>query len=134
MENQEDIFSKGIGNIEQQSLKAKPVVVVGKLVEDVMGKIGGKNAGKLVGKKLVIMAKHPDKEEVIKISSVKILKGDTVTSVTMWVTLDSDGNLQKGSAIARILEQFNVKTLNELEGKTIQTDLDKGGYLCIKAY
>lgn len=133
----EDIFSKCIGNKEQKSLDAKPVVVLGFAVESVVGKSGGKNAGKEVGKKLVVLCKHPDKTDPVKISSIASIVGTTkkeLKSSTLWVNLDEDGNIQKGSMIAVLLQKYNVQSLKELEGKTVETELDESKFLTIKAY
>ena len=131
----EDIFAKGIGNKEgQKSLQPKPVIVQGKLAEPVMGKVGSKNAGKEVGKKLTLICKHPDKEEPIKISELIFVVGKTVKTSTMWINLDEDGNIQKGSIIAALLDKYQVKNVNELEGKTLQTELDENKFLAVKAY
>lgn len=130
----EDIFSKGIGNKETQSLQAKPVTVQGKVAESVNGKVGTKNAGKEVGKKLVLICKHPDKAEPIKISTLIFVAGKTLKTSTMWINLDEDGNIQKGSIIANLLQKYQVNTVNDLEGKTLQTELDENKFLAIKAY
>lgn len=131
----EDIFAKSIGNKEgQKSLLAKPVVVQGKLAEPVMGKAGSKNAGKEVGKKLTLICKHPDKEDTIKISEIIFVTGKTVKTSTMWINLDEDGNIQKGSSVALLLDKYQVQNVNALEGKTLQTELDENKFLAIKAY
>ena len=131
----EDIFSKGIGNKEgPKSLQAKPVVVQGKIAEQVMGKVGSKNAGKEVGRKLSLICKHPDKDEPIKISSLVFIVGKTIKTSTMWINLDEDGNIQKGSIIANLLEKYQVPNVNALEGKTLQTELDENKFLAIKSY
>jgi|PlaIllAssembly_1097288.scaffolds.fasta_scaffold00014_51 hypothetical protein len=130
----EDIFSKGIGNKEQKSLEAKPVVVQGKIVEPVLGKAGGKNAGKEVGKKLVLICKHPDRQEPVSIASIVIVSGKTIKNSTLWVNLDEEGNLQKGSPIAILLQKYGASTLNELDGKVLQTEVDESKFLTIKGY
>jgi len=131
----EDIFSKGIGNKEgMKSLEAKPIVVQGKAAEPVLGKKDGKNAGKEVGKKLVLICKHPDRTEPIKISTLVFISGKTVKSSTIWINTDEDGNIQKGSTVACLLDKYQVKNVNELEGKTLQTELDENKFLAIKAY
>lgn len=135
METQEDIFSKGIGNKEgKKSLDAKPVVVVGKAAEAVIGKLGSKNAGKEVGKKLVLICKHPDREEPIKLSSIIFVSGKTVKTSTLWINLDSDGNIEKGSLVAILLDKYRKATVNQLEGTTVETELDENKFLAIKAY
>lgn len=131
----DDIFTKGIGNKEAKtSLDPKPVVVMGKLAESVMGKAGTKNAGKEVGKKLTLIVKHPDKEETIKISEIKFVSGETVKTSTIWINLDEDGNIQKGSTLAILLDKYQVSNVNALEGKTLQTDLDANKFLAIKCF
>lgn len=130
----EDIFNKKVGNKEFKSLDAKPVLVLGFVVESVLGKKGSKNDGKEVGKKLVILCKHPDREEQVKISSVVSIVGNAVKNATLWVNLDEDGNIQKGSSIDLLLGKNKVGTLKELEGKTIETALDENKFLVIKAY
>ena len=131
----EDIFSKGIGNKEsQKSLSPKPVVVQGKVAEAVLGKAGSKNAGKEVGKKLILLCKHPDKEEAIKLSTMNFISGKTVKSSTMWINIDEDGLIQKGSSVAILLDKYRVATVNDLVGKTIETELDENKFLAIKAY
>ena len=129
----DEIFSKGIGNKEGISLTAKPIQVQGLKAEPVKGKEGGKNAGKEVGKKLVLICKHPDKEEPLNMSNMVMRVGNTIKASTIWINLDSDGNIQKGSAVAMILQKYSANTLNDLIGKTIETELD-GKFLAIKAY
>jgi hypothetical protein len=131
----EDIFSKGIGNKEAlTSLQAKPVIVLGKEAKAVLGKAGSKNAGKEVGKKLVLICKHPDREEPINISEMVFVAGKTVKTSTMWINLDADGNIQKGSTVALLLEKYQVPSVNALENKTLQTELDENKFLAIKVY
>ena len=89
----EDLFAKGIGIKEgQKSLEAKPIMVQGKLAESVLGKVGSKNAGKEVGKKLTLICKHPDREEPIKISEMTFVAGKIVKTSTMWINIDEDGS------------------------------------------
>jgi hypothetical protein len=134
----EDIFAKGIGNKEgTKSLQAKPVVVVGKLAEPVYPKgtkEEDKAKAKLVGKKLVLLCKHPDKKDQIKISEISFIVGKTVKTSTIWINVDTDGNIQKGSTIAVLLEKAQANSVNDLEGKTLQTELDANNFLAIKAY
>lgn len=131
----EDIFAKGIGNKEgAKSLQPKPVIVQGKLAEPVLGKLGTARAGKEVGNKLVLLCKHPDKEELIKISELVFVAGKTLKTSTMWINIDEDGNIQKGSIIANLLDKYQAKNVNELVGKTLQTELDENKFLAVKAY
>ena len=134
----EDIFTKGIGNIEgKKSLQAKPVVVQGKKAEPVYPKgtlEENKSKTKPVGHKLVLLCKHPDKEELVKISEMVMIAGKTIKTSTMWINADEKGDVEKGSIIATLLEKYQAKTVNDLEGKTLQTELDENKFLAIKAY
>ena len=133
-----DVFSKGIGNKEgNKALVAKPVVVQGKVIEPIKYKADNpdpKKAGKEIGKKLVLLCKHPDREELVRISGMKIIAGKTVKETTIWVKLDEDGMIEKGSHMALLLDKYGCKTLNELDGKTLLTEPDEVGYLIIKCY
>ncbi len=136
MEQQEEIFSKGIGTKEPKVLTAKKVTVVGRKIEAVIGKT--KNPGKEVGKKLVLIVKHPDKEEPINISEIIYIvdnkTGKLIKSSALWLNMDEDGNIQKGSLIAKLLEKYGKKTVDELIGIELETELDNMNYLAIKAY
>jgi hypothetical protein len=138
MEKNEDIFSKGIGNKEgAKSLSAKPVVVQGKFTEFIYKKGTAdvdKPKSKPVGTKLVLICKHPDREEPVKISEAVTIVGKSVKTSTLWVNIDEDGNIQKGSMVALLLDKFQVATINDLEGKTVPTELDENKFLAIKAY
>jgi len=138
MEKQEDIFTKGIGKIEgKQSLIAKPVVVQGVTSEGVYKKgtkEEDKPKSKPVGNKLVLICKHPDKEETIKISEMKFVSGESIKTSTIWINVDTDGNIQKGSTLAVLLEKAGVLTAANLVGQTLNTELDSKKFLAIKAY
>lgn len=129
----DEIFSKGIGNKEGISLTAKPVKIFGIKAEEVKGKADGKNAGKIVGKKLILICKHPDKEETINLSTMMLLDNKTLKSSTIWINLDADGNIQKGSHVAILLNRYKAVNINDLVGKEADTELD-GKFLAIKAY
>ena len=83
----EDILTKKIGNKEQKSLEAKPVVVLSVLIEPVKGKEGGKSAGKEVGKKLTILVKHPDKLEPVSLSSAVAIVGKSLKNSVFAPTI-----------------------------------------------
>jgi type II secretory pathway predicted ATPase ExeA len=129
----DEIFSKGIGNKEGIALEAKPVQIQGIIAEEVKGKVGTPNAGKVVGRKLVLICKHPDKEETIKLSTMVLLDNKTLKTTTIWINVDADGLIQKGSHVATLLEQYKAATINDLVGKLVLTAMD-GKFLAIKAY
>ena len=79
--------------------------------------------------------KHPDKEENIHLSSVAFLKDKKVINSGLWYSLDSKGEgIQKLSSLAIFMNKIGAKTLGEIQGKEVETELDEGGWLCFKAY
>jgi len=86
------------------------------------------------GKILSCESKHPDKEEMIKISSVSYLKDKQVVTNGLWYTLDKEEKIQKGSALSNFLINLGAKTPKELEGMEVDTELDEKEWLCFKAY
>lgn len=125
MEEQTEL-DKGIGNIEpsMETLKPAEVKIVSVRLEDTSK-----------SKKVAFEVKHPDKEETIKISSVAYLDGDNVKISGTWWNLDKEENIQKGSALAILLQKIGVNKPKDAEGHSIQTRLDKQEkYLVFKAY
>jgi len=124
MEEQQEL-NKEIGTEElekKNALEPKKVKIF---------KISLRNTKK--GKILNCESKHPDKEETINISSVAYLRDKAVVNSGLWYSLDSQENIQKGSALATFMQKVGVKTLLEIEGKEVDTELDEG-WLCFKAY
>lgn len=117
-----------IGTIENSALEPKRVKIMTVELSEI------EKNGKVVGKKVTCMSKHPDKDEVIAISTVKFVKANIVKSSGLWVNTDDDKKIQKGSALALLMNKADVKTPKELEGKELDTELDERGYLCFKAY
>ena len=122
MEEQNEL-NLGIGTKENVALKPAKVKIE---------KISIEPAGK--GKKVSCEVKHPDKEETIKISELRYIKGTEVVVSGTWLNQDEDGLIRKGSALATLLTFLDCKTIKDLEGKEVQTELDAKGYLCFKAY
>jgi len=127
MEEQEKL-KVGIGDKEIERLEAKEVEVQGIKIVEVM------KDGKVVGEKVSLISKHPDRDDLLQISTMKYIVGDAVKTSGIWLNLDEDGKIQKGTALATLLTHFNVPSIGEIEGKKLPTDFDSGGYLCIKAY
>ncbi len=125
METQKEL-EIGIGNIEleRQNLQAAKVKIVKVEVVDVE---------KAKSKKVNCEVKHPNKEETIRISSVAYLQERNIVVKGLWFNLDKEENIQKGSALATFLSKVEAKTLTELEGKEVETELD-GNFLCFKVY
>jgi hypothetical protein len=124
MENQE-ILNSEIGEKEAEKLKPAKVKI-----EDVeVVPVGEKG-----NKKLVCHSKHPDKAETISISEVKYESKKQLRVSGLWVNLDEDGKIRKGSAIAILLAKVGANKASELIGKELETVEDDQGYLCFKAY
>ncbi len=127
MENQEELLNKKTGDKEIPKLEAKEVEIQGVRVDEV-----GDKKNKIV----VLICKHPDKEEMIELTKIKLLKNDKAKVVGLWYSEDEDNNIQKGSALSELLVVAATETPNELIGKvlpTIQESKDSQ-YLCIKGY
>ena len=125
---EQDKLKIGVGDQEIERLEAKEVEVMEVKVEPVT------KGEKAIGEKVILISKHPDREDLLQISTVKFIKGDKIETSGTWFNTDSEGKIQKGTALASLLTFFNVQTLGELVGKKLPTDFDSGGYLCVKAY
>lgn len=114
----------GIGDKEPERIILKPakVTIVGAKIEDTPK-----------AKKVVFMVKHPDKENYVKLSSVAQIVKKSVKVTGTWLSLDEDGKLQKGTALANLLTKIGAGNIEEATGKEVETDLD-GDYLCFKIY
>jgi len=125
MEEQTEL-NKGIGTItpeKKEVLKPTKVKIVKVSLRDT-------KKGKIVN----CESKHPDKEENINISSLAYLRDKQITNGGLWFTLDKEGNIQQGSALAIFMEKLQAKTLNELVDKEPDTELDDKNWLCFKSY
>lgn len=126
----------GISNEEAKiTLKPAKVKIVGGKVEEV---------GPKKTPKLILLCKHPDKEDSISISAVAIgiSKGKPEVSGTwMFYKKDDKGTLtkelespRKSSPIALLMQIANVTSLDQLTGHEVDTVDGGDGYLAIKAY
>jgi|AntAceMinimDraft_4_1070372.scaffolds.fasta_scaffold217333_1 hypothetical protein len=123
--NEEQLFNKPVGNKEIERLGPKPVVVDTARIEE-----KGTNKTPL----LILSVKHPDQEETLDLSKAQFIEGTNVKTVGLWISQDADENIQKGSAVAKLMAFYNITQLVELKDITLQTILDDKKYLCIKAY
>ena len=124
MEEQE-ILNNETGTKETTAIKPAKVKIVKVAVEEV---------GEKGNKKLVCEVKHPDKEDTIKISAVKFETAGKLKSSGLWVNLDEENKIRKGSALAVLMAFVEAKKPVELEGKEVNTTQEDNGYLCFKAY
>ena len=124
MEEQE-ILNNETGTKETTAIKPAKVKIVKVTVEEV---------GEKGNKKLVCEVKHPDKEDTIKISAVKFETAGKLKASGLWVNLDDEDKIRKGSALAVLMAFVEAKKPVELEGKEVNTTQEDNGYLCFKAY
>lgn len=129
---EEDILNKPVGEIEKTSIKPAIVTISGVVIKT------HKTDGTLMKvPSASILVIHPDKkEEPIAISKVTYVDGKVIKTAGLWVQLDADNNIQKSSAIDRLLKYLKCSTLKEIEGKVIDTvqESEDSKYLSLKAY
>jgi len=124
METQ-DILNKKVGTKEVEALKPEKVKLVGVSIKEV---------GEKKNEKVAVSIKHSQRDELIDISSVTYIIKGKVKSSGLWINLDEDGLIRKGSALAVFLSKAGVEALADLAGKEYDTCLDDKGYLTFKAY
>ena len=129
MENQTEIGKIGIGTKENVALKPASVKIVSYKIE-----MQKNRDGKDIGEKVAVSCKHPDKDEMIEISSVSYKKGKEIKTSGLWFKLDEDKMIIKQSALASFLINLNAENLDAIVGKDVSTELDEKGYLCFKCY
>lgn len=129
METDKNLDKVGIGTMEKPVLSAVPIQVQGHRIEDVTKK----NEEKVIGKKVVLICKHPEMEDLIELSKVKYLKNDRVVVSGLWFNQDEDGLIPKISALAETMRKYGCIFVEDFDGKEINTDLD-GNFLVVKAY
>ena len=90
-------------------------------------------AGKLVGKKVVLIVDYPNVEKV-EVSGAVYIKNKKITTSGLWFTLDKKDKLSYYSAVSNVLRHYKVKSVVELIGKEIETEADEKSFLVVKAY
>lgn len=127
--NQEDRLKKSVGSIDVERLGAKKITVLSVTIE-----VQKKKTGETVGEIVHFSCKHPDKEDPIDMNKVQYLKDRKIKESGLWYNEDKDGNIQKGSALAQVLQFYKTKDLVSFVGQELDTELNESGYLSIKAY
>ncbi len=90
--------------------------------------------GEKQNKKVNCSVSHPDYSDgTITMSSASYLKDKKVVNTGLWYNLDKESKIQKCSALAIFMNSVGAKSLKELEGKEVDTELE-GNYLCFRAY
>lgn len=125
-------LDKTTGTKEKQGLTAGSVMVQDIIVQEHSTKKGGKV------KITAFICKHPDREEPVSISNMKIKKiqgnNETIMQDAVWYREDEDGLIEKGCNTQKILAYYGKKTLRDVIGTFLTTELNADGYLAIKAY
>lgn len=130
--SKEDILNAQVGENESRKVYgAVPVVVA-----SVRLKTHTKENKKMDNPLAELYCKHPESEELIKLSKISFLRDKKVTLGSLFSQTDTEHKLMKDSVIARLLNFANVTTLNELVGKEFatETESESSRYLVIKAY
>lgn len=118
-------------NEGSQTLEPKPCLIAGIVIQT-----KNKDDVKMDNPLVNVHVKHPDKDEPINLTAIKWLNGEKMVVSALFVSVDKEGKFFKDSAIAKLLSFNGVKTLKELEGKTIDTikQNETSKYLAIKCY
>jgi len=133
METQE-LMNLGIGTKERSKLKPAKVRIVNVTIKSET------NEGKAMKTSLAeLNCKHPDKEELIQITKIKVERNGKLEVVSTWIqTEDEEGTkkIVKSSALALLMTYLKVNTLEELYNKEIDAveQSKEDSYLCLKAY
>ena len=125
MEKQKELETE-IGTKEMKTQTLQPTIV--KIV-----KVEINLVEKAKSKKVNCFVKHPDREEPISISSVSLLIDKAIETKGLWYNTDEEENIQKGSPLADFLVKNECKTLKDLQGKELETELS-GNWLVFKCY
>lgn len=123
--NQEELFKKPIGTKEVKKLEAKDVTVVHAEIQE---------KGEKKTKILVLQVKHPDQEDLLELSKIQLIDGKIIKTLGLWVSLDEDDNIQKNSALAKLMNYYKMSSLIELKDKVLHTTFDEKNYLVVKGY
>ena len=118
----------GVGT-KTTSLKPVAVDVVDVKIEPAESK-----DNKYIGEKVVLICKHPDRQENIELSQAKYERGKVIETSGLWFKQDVDGKIPKDSALAALLKSANVSVIGDLIGKKLQTATGDRGFLLLKAY
>lgn len=128
---QTDLMKAGVGTKDLPRLLPAKVMIQGVAIQET-----NKKGEKMESPLLNVLCKHPDKEETIKFTEVKVEDDKKLKVIGLWCNTDEDGNFQKGSSVSKLLEFLGCNNLNDLTGKELDAvDKEEGSrYLCLKAY
>ena len=131
--NANEILNNGVGNKERISNSLQPMKVVIKAVNVETKK---KDGDDMKVPLIEFMVKHPDSEDLIKISKVKQQVGDKLYAQPTWYVTDEDNKIQKDMPLSRLLSHLKILSINEAVGKEIDTieESESSHFLVFKAY
>jgi hypothetical protein len=122
-----DETKTGIGTEDAPSLTASPVVIIDVIVR--LAKEGSK------AKIVEFTCQHPAQEKPIKLSKMKWDNKSKLEVTGIWWNVDTQGKIQKTSALAEFLRNNAATCLDDMKGKTIQTVKDnENKYIVFKCY
>ena len=133
MEKEQNILDAKVGDKEVPKNTVSPKKVT---IASVTIKKENKEGKKMDTPLAEFHVKHPDKDDLLKITKVKCLIDDNLKAVGFWIQIDPDGNFYKGSAVEIILKKLGCESLADTIGKEIDTveESKDSPYLCLKAY
>jgi hypothetical protein len=129
-----DLLGLGIGTKETASLKPAKVKIVNVTIKDKT------KEGKEMKVPLAeINVKHPEKDETIPMTKIKLERNGKLEVVATWVQTDEEDGVQKivkSSALAYLMNFLGVSALADIYGKEIEAieQSKEDAYLCLKAY
>ncbi len=130
----QDIEKLGIGKKEKATLSQSKIKIVSVVI-----KSKTKDGKEMTTPLAELMCKHPDREELISISKVKIERNGKLEVVSTWVQTNEEDGIQKivkSSALALLMVYLKCNSIEELYGKEVEAikSSEENHYLCIKAY
>ena len=132
-ENTNDLMNKKSGTIEPESKQLIPARVT---IVSITQKTEKPDGTKFKVPLLQVLCKHPEKDDPIAISKIKILPEDKVITKTTWVVLDENEDIQKGSSVDDLLKFLKVECLADAVGKELDTVAESkdSHFLCLKLF
>lgn len=82
--------------------------------------------------KVILICKHPDKEETIEISEIEHENKGNLVKHGLWLSLDPQNRINYKSVLGLLLYKYDCNSLKELIGKELETTNKTNGYLILK--
>ena len=134
-----DELDKPIGTKEQPRLTPGSVIVKDVTIEEYPTKKGGKV------KILSLHCKHPDKDELISLTNMKVKKvqgnNETISKDAIWYREQEEeingvitSVIDLGCNTAKLMKFYKKAKLSDFKNSSIDTEIDISGFLTIKAY